>query len=192
VAACELAALAGAVASAEVGYEQAALVAVACVRLALTEVGLQEIASRMPVSGELTSAGPAGPILAGLAGPILAGLEGRVGATGPAGGGAVEAGDGAAEAGREITGAGVGAQPRWERVWPMLPLAPTATRTMTTMATAVTDTDRTDHMRRHLDLDSDSGHLRVHGVPDGGGDQNSRFSPRLRHLFIGEPELAIV
>ena len=102
VAACELAALVEAVVSAEVDCEPAALVAVACVRPALTGVGLQEIASRMPVSGaELTSAG----------------LEGQAGvgpATGPAGVGAVVAdvGPAIAGAGVEITGAGVGAQPR--------------------------------------------------------------------------------
>ena len=35
----------------------------------------------------------------------------------------------------------------------MLPVTLIVTRTMTTMATAVMDTDHTDHMRRHLDLD---------------------------------------
>jgi len=60
----------------------------------------------------------------------------------------------------------------------MLQVILTVTRTMTTMATAVmatdqimaTDhTDHTDHMRRHLDLER-IGHLRVPGVPGGGGD----------------------
>jgi hypothetical protein len=98
VALCDPAALAGAVVSAEVGCEQAALVAVACVPLDLTGVGLQAIASRTPVSvAELTSAGLAGPTLAGLADL----------ATGPAGVGAVGVW---VEAGAEITG--VGARPR--------------------------------------------------------------------------------
>jgi hypothetical protein len=41
------------------------------------------------------------------------------------------------------------------------------------MTAAVMDTDHTDHMRRrHLDLDLERriGHLRVPGVPGGGGD----------------------
>ena len=145
VAGSEAAALAGAVVSAEVGCEQVDLVAVPCVRLDLTGVGLQAIASRTPVSGaELTSAGPAGVAVVGAdVGPAVAGVA----------------------AGAEITGAG--AQPRSEWAWPM-PVAPTVTRTMTTMATAVMDTDHTDHMRRHLDLER-IGHLCVHTVP-GGGD----------------------
>ena len=49
-----------------------------------------------------------------------------------------------------------------------MPVAPTVIRTMTTMATAVMDTDHTDHMRRHLDLER-IGHMCVHTVP-GGGD----------------------
>jgi hypothetical protein len=49
-----------------------------------------------------------------------------------------------------------------------MPVAPTVTRTMTTMATAVMDTDHTDRMRRHLDLER-IGHMCVHTVP-GGGD----------------------
>ena len=151
VAVCDPAALAGAVVSAEVGCEQVDLVAVPCVRLDLTGVGLQAIASRTPVSGaELTSAGPAGVAVVGAdVGPAVAGVA----------------------VGAEITGAG--AQPRSEWAWPM-PVAPTVTRTMTTMATAVMDTDHTvhtdhtDHMRRHLDLER-IGHLCVHTVP-GGGD----------------------
>ena len=90
------------------------MLAVACVRLALTEVGLQEIVSRMAVSrAELTSAGQAG------VGPAT-GQAGVGPATGRAGVGAVVAGadvgpaiaGAGAEAGVEITGAGVWAQPR--------------------------------------------------------------------------------
>ena len=106
VAACEQAALVEALVSAEVECVPAALVVLACVQLASTGVGLQAIASRMPVSrAELTSAG-------------LAGQAGVGPATGPAGVGAVVAGadvgpaiaGAGAEAGVETTG--VGAQPR--------------------------------------------------------------------------------
>jgi hypothetical protein len=103
----------GAVFSAEVRCESAALVAVACVPLALTgAVRLQVIALRMPVScAELTSAGLAGvgpavvgadvgPAVVGAdVGPVVVGAD-----VGPVGAGV--------EAGAEITGAGVGAQPR--------------------------------------------------------------------------------
>ena len=79
----------------------------------------------------------------------------------------------------------------------MLPLAPTVTRPMATMAIAIMatdqimatglimatdhmppgmDTDPTDHMRRHLDLER-IGHLHVqHGVPGGGDVISSRHS----------------
>jgi hypothetical protein len=115
--ACELAALAEAVVSAEVDCEPATLVAVACVRLVLTEVGLQEIASRMPVplrvfrilSVELVgpATGPAGvgAVVAGAdVGPAIAGAGAEIiGA---------DVGPAIAGAGAEIIGAGVGAQQR--------------------------------------------------------------------------------
>ena len=108
VAVCDPAALAGAVVSAEVGCEQVDLVAVPCVPLDLTGVGLQAIASRTPVSGaELTSAGPAGVAVAGAdVGPAVVGADVGTAAAG------ADVGPAIAGAGVEITGAGVGAQPR--------------------------------------------------------------------------------
>jgi len=56
----------------------------------------------------------------------------------------------------------------------MLQAALIVTRTMTT--TAIMDTDQimdTHHMHPDMDMGMDhihTGHLRVHGVPDGGGD----------------------
>jgi hypothetical protein len=95
-------ALAEAVVSMQVDCEPAAaLVALACVRLALTGSGLQEIVSRMPVPlrvFRILSAELVGPAtgLAGV-GAVVAGAD-----VGPA----------IAGAGVEITGAGVGAQQR--------------------------------------------------------------------------------
>jgi hypothetical protein len=109
VAACEQAALAGAVVSAEVEYVPAALVALACVQPASTGAGLQAIASRMAVS----RAEPTSVLQVDLAtGPAGVGVEVAGAAVAGAIAGLAIAGLAIAGAGVEAGAAGVGAQPR--------------------------------------------------------------------------------
>jgi hypothetical protein len=110
VAACEQAALVEALVSAEVECVPAALVVLACVQLASTGVGLQAIASRMPVSrAEPTSVFQV-DLATGLAG---VGVEvAGAAVAGAAVAGPAIAGPAIAGAGVEAGAAGVGAQPR--------------------------------------------------------------------------------